>query len=234
MMKATTSFHEVTVFGARGHSLMILQGLEQHWRGRVRVRALVDDIENGFVHPVLAVPVISSDERHRAFADIPVLLAVTNPPLRRQVVNRLHLEGATLATAVNQEEVHVDPTAQFGPGTVCMPWTRVGPDVTTGVCAIILASIVAHDVQIGDFSTLAGDVLVSGHVNIGNDVNIAPRAVIANGNRKRPLLIGNGAEIGVGATILSDVDAGARMIGNPAMPIRDWVRLRRLARGQGG
>ena len=58
--------------------------------------------------------------------------------------------------------------------------------------------------------------------------------MIANGNRKHWLTIGDGAEIGVGAAVLSDVEPGARLIGNPALPIRDWVRLRRLARGSDG
>ncbi|WP_151719450.1 LbetaH domain-containing protein [Gemmobacter serpentinus] len=231
-MKATTDFTEITVFGARGHTLMILRGLEEGWQGRVRIRALIDDIENGFVHPTLNVPVISSDQRLRDYSNLPVLLTVTHPGLRRRVVDRLTAEGATLATAVFPEAVQVDPDVRFGPGVVCMPWTRIGANVDIGACAIILARAIAHDVEIGAFSTLAGEVLVSGHVRIGADVNIAPRASIANGNRQRWLTIGDGAEIGVGAAVLGRVPAQARMIGNPAMPIRDWVRLRRLIRGQ--
>lgn len=233
-MKATSDFTEITVFGARGHSLMILRGLEEYWQGRVRIRALIDDLEHGFTHPGLGVPVISSDQRAQAFADLPVLLSVTHPGLRQRVAARLEAEGATLATAICPDRINLDPSARFGPGAVSMPWTRIGPDVEVGACAILLASIIAHDVQIGAFSTLAGDALVSGHVRIGAGVNIAPRAVIANGNRKHWLTIGDGAEIGVGAAVLSDVEPGARLIGNPVLPIRDWVRLRRLARGSNG
>ncbi|PTE12612.1 acetyltransferase [Pseudogemmobacter blasticus] len=233
-MKATETFEEITVFGARGHSLMILRGLEEYWRGRVKIRALIDDIAHGFDHPALSVPVISSDERLRRFPHLPVLLTVSNPGLRGRVARRLQAEGATLATAICPERINLDPAARFGPGSVCMPWTRIGPDVTTGPCTIMLASIIAHDVEIGAFTTLAGDALVSGHVRIGDRVSIAPRAVIANGHRNRWLTIGDDAEIGVGAAVLGNVAAGERVIGNPAMPIRHWVRLRRLARGKDG
>jgi len=65
-------------------------------------------------------------------------------------------------------------------------------------------------------------------------VNVAPNVVVANGTRDRPLRIGDGAVIGVGAVVVGDVAPGARLIGNPALPLRDWVRLRRLARGQTG
>lgn len=231
-MKSTTGFDEITVFGARGHSLMILRGLEEQWRGKVRVRALIDDIENGFVHPGLGIPVISSDKRLAEYADLPVLMTVANPSVRRRLVSQLDEAGATLATAVFPEQPHVDPDVRYGPGSVVMPWTRVGPGVSIGRCAIILANAVAHDCEIGEFSTMAYESVVTGHVRIGTAVNIAPRATIANGTRKRSLEIGDGAEIGNGAVVVNDVPAGARMIGNPAMSIRDWVRLRRLLTGR--
>lgn len=192
-MKATSELTDITVFGARGHSLMILRGLEEYWQGRVRIRALIDDIENGFQHPGLGGPVISSEMRAKGFADLPVLLTVTAPGLRRRVAERLEAEGAVLATACCPGQTHVDPDVTYGPGAVSMPWTRIGPGV-----------------------------------------NVAPRAVIANGTRQRWLQIGDGAEIGVGAVVVGDVAPGARLIGNPALPLRDWVRLRRLARGQDG
>ena len=115
-MKATETFDEITVFGARGHSLMILRGLEEHWQGRVRIRALIDDIENGFQHAQLNVPVLSSDERMTRFPDLPVLLTVTNPALRSRVVARLEAEGATLATA------HLSRAAEPGSVSPLWPW----------------------------------------------------------------------------------------------------------------
>ncbi|MBJ2153580.1 acetyltransferase [Paracoccus sp. IB05] len=233
-MKSTSDFDEITVFGARGHSLMILRGLEEYWRGRVRVRALIDDIENGFVHSGLGVPVISSAVRLRDHAALPVLLTVSNPGLRRRVAGGLREEGATLATACCPDLPHVDPDVQFGPGSITMPWTRIGPAVRIGACAMILSSSIGHDVEIGDFSTLAIESALAGHVKIGESVNIAPRGAVMNGSRRRVMEIGDGAEIGGGAVVIGKVAAGARMIGNPAMPIRDWVRLRRLLRGETG
>ncbi|RJL03310.1 acetyltransferase [Paracoccus siganidrum] len=234
-MKSTTEFDEITVFGARGHSLMILRNMEEYWRGRVRIRALIDDIENGFSHPGLGVPVISSATRLRDYADLPVLLTVTSTSLRKRVAAQLADEGATLATAICPERPLVDPVVDYGAGCVCLPTTRIGPDVRIGAGTIVLSSLIAHDVEIGDFSTLAGESFVSGHVKIGAQVNIAPRAVISNGRRTRPLRIGDGAEIGTGAVVVRDVASGERLIGNPAMPIRNWVKLQRLlSSSQGG
>lgn len=232
-MKATTEFTDITVFGARGHTLMILRALEAEWRGRVRVRALIDDIGNGFTHPGLGVPVISSADRLHGYATLPVLLTVADPRLRAATARRLAAEGAVLATAVFPGLPHVDPAVRYGAGAVCMPWTRIGPDVSLGEGALVLASALGHDVEIGAFATLAGESLVAGHVRIGPGVNIAPRAVIANGTRRRWRVIGAGAGIGTGAVVICDVAPGARMAGNPALPLRDWVRLQRLLRAEG-
>ncbi len=230
-MKSTTEFHEIAVFGAHGHSVMVLQGLEDLWRGRVRVRALIDDLSHGFQHPALGVPVISSDERLARFPDLPVLVTVYAPALRARVFARLAAEGAVLATVPGAPGTHVDPGVVYGPGSIVAPHTRLGPAVRIGTGGFVMAELVAHDVEIGDFTTLGPYCTVLGHAVIGRDVNIAPRAIIGNGTADRPLRIGDGAVIGVGAVVARDVPAGARMVGNPAMTVERWRALNRLLDG---
>lgn len=229
-MKATADFDQITVFGARGHTALLLRGMEAFWQGRLRVHALIDDLENGFIHPSLNLPVISSAERLARYADIPVLLTVGSGALRARMADRFAAEGATLATAVCTGLPHVDPAVDYGAGCFCSPITRLGPNIRIGRGAQVLASVIGHDVTIGDYATIAIEALVSGHVEIGAGVHIGPRAVIASGTARRPLRIGAGAVVGVGAVVMRDVPPGARVMGNPAMPVRDWVRLQRMLR----
>ncbi len=226
-MRDTTDFSRITVFGARGHTGLLLRGLEEYWQGSVRVTALIDDVENGFVHPDLAVPVISSADRRRDYGDLPVLLTVGSGDLRARMAAQYANEGAVLATAVCRNQRHVNPDVVFGAGSLCAPFTRIGVNVRVGAAVQLLSSVIAHDVVIGDNVTLGYESTVLGHVEIGDNVAIAPRAVISSGTRKRPLRIGAGAVVGTGAVVLRDVAAGERVIGNPAVPIRDWVRSRR-------
>lgn len=226
-MKSTTDLREIVVFGARGHSLLILHGMEPFWQGRVRVLALIDDIENGFMHETLGVPVITSAERLVTYPDIPVLVTPGSTALRAKFTAQLVAEGATLATAVCPGQTHVDPSAIYDPGCLVAPYTRIGPTVRIGEGAQILSTMVAHDVVVGAYCNLNVDSSVLGHVIIGEHVNIAPNAIIGNGSAKRPLRIGSGAVIGVGAVVTHDVPENAQMIGNPAIPVDKWRKLYR-------
>ncbi|GLS88615.1 acetyltransferase [Cypionkella aquatica] len=228
MIQATTQFDEITVFGARGHSLVILQAMEEHWQGRVKIHALIDDIEHGFRHPALDIPVISSGERRAMFGDVPVLVTPGSGNLRARMAAQLASEGAMLATATCFGMGHVDPGAEYGAGSLCVPHLRISPNVRIGAMAQILGAVLGHDVEIGANTSVGFGATVLGHVKIGANVVIAPGAILMNGTRARPLSIGDGAVIGIGAAVMRDVAPGARMVGNPAIPLRDWVRLQRL------
>jgi acetyltransferase-like isoleucine patch superfamily enzyme len=58
-------------------------------------------------------------------------------------------------------------------------------------------------------------VFVGGRAQIGSDVIIHPHATILPGKK-----IGDGAVIGAGAVVMSDVPPGVTMIGNPAKVFR--------------
>lgn len=227
-IKSTTEFDEIVVYGSRGTTMGILTSLETQWQGRVRVRAMVDDIENGFIHPTLNVPVISAAERAARWGDLPVLITPPQPSLRAKLFTRLVDEGAVLATASTAGLPLVDPVVSFGAGSVVTPHTRIATNVRIGQGSQVLAIMLAHDIDIGSYCSISINSSVLGHVVIGDQVNIAPHAVICNGTRERPLTIGDGAIIGVGAVVTRDVPAGARMVGNPAMTVKEWGQLKRL------
>jgi UDP-3-O-[3-hydroxymyristoyl] glucosamine N-acyltransferase len=233
MMKHTTEFDDLVVYGARGHTEVILTQFEEVFRGKVRLRALVDDYDHGYIHPALSVPVISGPERAAIYGDVPVLLTPGAVAARKAIFYRLSDEGATLATVVFKGRALVDQGVVVGAGTMCSMVTRIGARTVIGKGAQLLGSLASHDVTIGDFCSLGVNASVLGHVVVGNEVNIAPGAIVMNGTRDKPLHIGDGAVIGVGAVVMRDVPAGAHMVGNPAMTVKEWARLRRLLRAKG-
>ena len=231
-MRESRNFDEIVVYGSRGFSQMILRGMDEIWQGSVRLLAMVDDLENGHIHPDMAVPVLSAEQRRARYPDVPVFVTPGRSALRAELIARLAEEEATLATVVFPTLAHVHPAAVYGAGCHCAHYTRIGPNVRVGIGAQVLGPVLAHDVTIGDFATIGSGASILGHVEIGDGAQIAPCAVIGNGTRARPLRIGAGALVGSGAVVHQDVPPGARVMGNPAMPVRDWLRLRKLLRSE--
>jgi len=105
----------------------------------------------------------------------------------------------------------------IGTGSVCCSNTMVTSNAKIGKffqCNIY--AYVAHDCVIGDFVTFAPGVRCNGRVHIDDYAYIGTSAIIREGTSEKPLHIGKGAVIGMGAVVTRDVPAGATVVGNPA------------------
>ena len=102
-------------------------------------------------------------------------------------------------------------------GSVFCPNTMVTSNAKIGKffqCNIY--AYVAHDCIIGNFVTFAPGVRCNGNVHIDDYAYIGTNAIIRQGTAEKPLCIGKGAVVGMGAVITKDVPAGATVVGNPA------------------
>lgn len=100
----------------------------------------------------------------------------------------------------------------IGAGTRIDNLVQIGHNARLGRCCIVVSQAgVSGSTEIGDFVTIAAQAGLIGHIHIGSKARI-------------------GAQCGV----MNDVEAGADVIGSPAMPFREFFRnvatLRKLSR----
>ena len=100
----------------------------------------------------------------------------------------------------------------IGAGSRLDNLVQIGHNVRLGRCCIVVSQAgISGSTELEDFVTIAAQAGLIGHIRIGRKARV-------------------GAQCGV----MSDVDAGADVIGSPAMPFREFFRnvaaLRRLAK----
>jgi len=139
--------------------------------------------------------------------------ALAFPAIKEKVVTMLKERGAKFATIIHPTAL-INKHSVIGEGVIISPFSNVNPDTKVGDFVTILGSGIGHDAAVGDYSTLSGRVSVNGHDIIGRGVYIACGVVIAPSKR-----IGDGASIGIGSVVISNVKAGTTVFGNPARKV---------------
>ena len=81
---------------------------------------------------------------------------------------------------------------------------------------------IAHNVKIGENCILAGQVGIAGSAILGNNVMIGGQAGISG-----HLKIGNGVKIGGASGVISDLADNSKVMGYPAVPMREFTKLRK-------
>ena len=150
--------------------------------------------------------------------DYRLVVAVGEAALRRRIVETEAADREFVSviadTARLRGRSHVGEGAILCDGAVITDGARIGRHFHAN-----LHAYVAHDCTVGDFVTLAPRASVNGNVVLEDDVYVGTGAVLRQGTADKPLTIGRGAVIGMGAVVTRDVAAGETVVGNPARPM---------------
>lgn len=93
--------------------------------------------------------------------------------------------------------------------------TSIGDDTATDNLVHI-----AHNVTIGKRCRLAACAMIAGSTTLMDDVWIGPNATVSHG-----LLVGEGAQVTLGAVVIRDVASGEKVSGNFAINHRSFMRF---------
>lgn len=137
-------------------------------------------------------------------------MAIADPKGKRKLAEMLLARGAVFENIIH-------PAATFGEystigtGNVIYGGFAMSANARVGNFTTLLDSLIGHDAEIGDYTTISALCNITGYVKIGKGVFIggscavAPRAVIEDG-----------AYVGMGSVVLRHVKAGKKVFGNPA------------------
>lgn len=148
-----------------------------------------------------------------------VAIAIADSNIREALECKRQTTDVELMNVVATNAVIMDDVL-IGQGCLISPFVTITSNVRIGLhfhCNI--ASYVEHDCVIGDYVTFAPGVRCNGNVHIGDHAYIGSGAIIKQGTGSKPLRIGRGAIIGMGAVVTKDVAPGATVVGNPAREI---------------
>jgi sugar O-acyltransferase (sialic acid O-acetyltransferase NeuD family) len=145
------------------------------------------------------------------------VVAVGEPHARMHAVEKCLAHGLSFARLIHPD-THRSLRVEIGLGSLICAGNILTTNVRVGEHVHLnLACTVGHDVRVGDYTTVAPGVNISGNVTFGQGVYVGTGASIINGASSEPLVIGDGAVVAAGACVTKPVEAGAMVAGVPAV-----------------
>lgn len=193
-------------------------------RHRTNDLVFVDDREdrpatvNGI--PVISFSQLISDE-HR---DRQVVVAVGEGRTREKIERRA-LDAGIAIGSIHAPTARVLDGNSIGPGAVLCDHVTITSNVEIGRnFQANIYSYVAHDCVVGNYVTLAPRVSLNGNIRVEDYAYIGTGAMFVQGKDGRPLIVGEGAVVGMGSVVTKPVEPYTLVVGNPARPLRKLSR----------
>ncbi len=212
---------EIAIYGAGGFAREVAW-LIQSCNEKVdlyTVVAFIDD--NRVTHGTIlnGIPIVGLETVRDKFPQARVVGGIGTPRTREALIEKARDAGFDFETIIHPRVERSD-WIDVGLGTVICAGNILTTNIILGQhVQINLDCTVGHDVILGEYTTLAPGVHVSGWVNFGKRVYVGTGAVIINGTEQIPLTIGDDVVIGAGACVIGSVPAGVTVAGVPARPL---------------
>jgi sugar O-acyltransferase (sialic acid O-acetyltransferase NeuD family) len=146
-------------------------------------------------------------------------IAIDSWQKRRAVAEALIAKGCVPKSIFAQNSLVLDGV-EIGDGAIFCAYAMATSNAKIGrFFHANIYSYVAHDCVVGDFVTFAPGAKCNGNVIVEDHAYLGTGAVIKQGRPGKPLVIGRGAIVGMGAVVTKDVAAGTTVVGNPARPL---------------
>ncbi len=220
---------KIAIYGASGFGrelVWLIQSSDDY-----EVVCFIDDDTSKHGTFLNNIPVMGLENASKQFYGAFVLGGVGDPKIREFLIEKAWVAGFRSETIIHPK-VERSQWIEVGTGTVICAGSILTTNIVLGQhVQINLDCTVGHDVIMGDYTTLAPGVHVSGWVHFGKRVYVGTGALIINGTEEKPITIGDDTVIGAGACVTRSILPGEMCGGSVcetlAQPLierfSDWV-----------
>lgn len=212
--------HIIGIYGASGFGREVMPLVDAQYRQEIAQGShrlmFVDDEARGEANGRAVVgfdEFIATPAKERS-----ITVAIASARVRRLLVERCEQARVDIIDVRASNTVILDEV-EIGDGSILTPFVCLTSNITIGrQFQANIYSYVGHDCRIGDYVTFAPRVSCNGNIVIEDDVYVGTGAVIKQGTPERPMVLGAGCVIGMGAVVTKSVAPGVTVVGNPARP----------------
>ncbi|ANQ15917.1 acetyltransferase [Vibrio natriegens] len=196
-------------------------GKEVAWLAKrlgINILGFLDDREELIGRSFYHYPVLNTISNWNEYKDCYFAVAIASPRVRKKVVKKMKLVGEPkFAILIDPSVLIGDEIDNIGLGSIICAGSVVTADVRIGEFVIVNKLVsVGHDVTINDFCTISPKVMLGGNSNILTGTEIGASSSIRQG-----LSLGEGSVVGMGSTVVKNVDSNSLYFGGPAKKVKE-------------
>lgn len=209
----------IGIYGASGFGKEVMPLVRQHYSQLDQDNIVFID-DSGRLKQLDGYKVLSYQQfmQHSATQKA-VTIAIADSQVREKLNAKLVQDNIEIINVIANNALQYD-NITMGKGSIICGFVHLTSNIKIGKgFHANIYSYIAHDCVIGDFVTFAPRVSCNGNVHIEDHAYIGTGAVLRQGTPDKPLIIGKGAIVGMGAVVTKDVPAGVTVVGNPARPL---------------
>lgn len=145
-----------------------------------------------------------------------VTIAISDTAIRAKVSDQVDNDHIKQKNIISKTSITMD-NVSISDGVIICPFVTLTSNIRIGKnFHANIYSYVAHDCLIGENVTFAPSVKCNGNVIIEDNVFIGTGAIIKQGKKDNPLVIGANSIISAGSFVTKNVSKSTTVFGNPA------------------
>ena len=145
-----------------------------------------------------------------------VTIAISDTAIRAKVSDQVDNDHIKQKNIISKTSIIMD-NVSISDGVIICPFVTLTSNIRIGKnFHANIYSYVAHDCLIGENVTFAPSVKCNGNVIIEDNVFIGTGAIIKQGKKDNPLVIGANSIISAGSFVTKNVSKSTTVFGNPA------------------